>query len=109
MGLDHWMRSGNGILFLAELRVNGAKNENTAYPIIKEWAAGVEAYAAELDVSWGWKYLNYAAGEQNPLSTIGPHALHRLRAASAKYDPQGVFQTLRTSGLKIPMAEDAGW
>ncbi|KAK4152537.1 FAD binding domain-containing protein [Chaetomidium leptoderma] len=107
MGLDYWTQSGNGILFLAELRVNGANNEARAYPIIREWAAGVEGYAKKLGVSWGWKYLNYAAREQDPLSTIGPDALRKLRDASAKYDPHGVFQTLRMSGFKIPV-ENAG-
>ncbi|GAB1318474.1 Nicotine oxidase [Madurella fahalii] len=102
MGLDYWMRSGNGILFLAELSVNGVENEKKAYPIMRDWTDAVDAYAKELGVDWGWKYLNYAGREQDPLSTVGPDALGKLRAASAKYDPRGVFQNLRGSGFKIP-------
>lgn len=108
MGLDYWMKAGdghggdNGILLLLELGVQGAENEAMAYPIMKAWADEVEAYARELGVGWGWKYLNYAGREQDPLATIGPVALERLRAAARRYDPDGVFQTLRGSGFKIP-------
>jgi FAD/FMN-containing dehydrogenase len=110
MGLDYWMKQNgdgdgdNGILLLLELSVQGAENEAKAYPIMKMWAEEVESYARELEVGWGWKYLNYAGREQDPLSTIGPVALGRLRAAAREYDPDGVFQTLRGSGFKIPQA-----
>jgi FAD/FMN-containing dehydrogenase len=110
MGLDYWMKEDgdgdghNGILLLLELGVQGAENEAKAYPIMKAWAEEVESYARELGVGWGWKYLNYAGRDQDPLSTIGPVALARLRAAARKYDPDGVFQTLRGAGFKIPQA-----
>jgi hypothetical protein len=102
MGLDYWMKNGNGILFLAQVGVHSAEEETMAYPIMKEWTDAVDAYAKELGVGWGWKYLNYAGREQDPLASVGPAALEKLRAASAKYDPLGIFQTLRVSGFKIP-------
>ncbi len=107
MGLDYWMtrrdRGGNGILFLAELSVQGYEDEEKAYPIMKEWTNLVEAYAKKLGVAWGWKYLNYAGKDQDPLalSSVGPDAFRKLAAASKKYDPNGVFQRLRGSGFKI--------
>lgn len=104
MGLDYWMRDDNGILFLAEVGIRGAKEEELAYPIMKDWADAVDAYAKELGVSWDWKYLDYAGHGQDPLATVGPDALQKIRAASAKYDPRGIFQTLRVSGFKIPKA-----
>jgi hypothetical protein len=109
MGLDYWMtrpdRGGNGILFLAQLSVHGYENEKKALPIMKKWTDLVEAYAEDLGVSWGWKYLNYAGKEQDPLSlsSVGPDAFRKLAAASEKYDPDGVFQRLRGSGFKIQM------
>ncbi|KAK4148251.1 FAD binding domain-containing protein [Dichotomopilus funicola] len=107
MGLDYWIqKSGShGVLFLAELGLHGAENEKKAYPIVRAWAAAVEAYARDLGVGWGWQYLNYAGAEQDPLATIGPHALGKLRAAANKYDPDRVFQRLRASGFKIPEYE----
>jgi hypothetical protein len=88
-------------MFVAELGLHGAENEEKAYQIIKYWTNTVDSYTRELGVGWAWKYLNYAGREQNPLSTIGPNALKKLQVASRKYDPKGVFQTLRASGFKI--------
>lgn len=104
MGLDYWMQGQNGILFLAELGFDSAEHEETAQAIINVWANAVHDYAKELGVGWDWQYLNYAGGEQDPLSTVGPDALAKIRAASAKYDPNGVFQSLRGSGFKLPKA-----
>ena len=107
MGLDYWMsrqdRGGSGILFLAELSVQGSENEDKALPIMKEWTNLVEAYAKKLGVAWGWKYLNYAGSGQDPLalSSVGPDAFKKLAVASKKYDPNSVFQRLRRSGFKL--------
>jgi len=107
MGLDYWMArpdsGGNGILFLAELNLPDSEDEKRAFLIMKEWTDRVEAYAKKLGVGWGWKYLNYAGKEQDPLalSSVGPDAFRKLAAASKRYDPNGVFQRLRRSGFKI--------
>lgn len=102
MGLDYWMKGGDGIMFLATLAVNGVENEIKAAPIMKNWTDSVAAYANGLGLGWGWHYLNYASLDQDPLASVGPKNIARLQAASAKYDPKGVFQKLRTSGFKIP-------
>jgi len=110
MGLNYWMTrrdsGGNGILFLAELSIQGYENEGKAFSIMKEWTDRVESYAKNLGVSWGWKYVNYAGKEQDPLAlaSVGPDAFRKLEAASKKYDPDGVFQRLRGSGFKIQRA-----
>ena len=102
MGLDQYIKSSNGIMFLATLAVNGAEKEALGYPKIKAYTEDIEAYAASLNVDWDWKYLNYAAKTQDAISTYGAVALAKLKAASKKYDPKGVFQKLRLSGFKIP-------
>ena len=64
MGLDYWMArrdsGGKGMLFLAQLSVQGDANEKKAFLIMENWTNLVEAYAKKLSVGWGWKYLNYA-------------------------------------------------
>ncbi|KAF7554388.1 hypothetical protein G7046_g6841 [Stylonectria norvegica] len=102
MGLDKYTEDGNGIMLLLTLAVNGAHNEAIATPILEAYIKDVEKKAQELDSWWPWKFVNYAHLNQNPLSTVGDEALAKLRAASRKYDPKGVFQTLRESGFKIP-------
>ncbi|KAH6641329.1 FAD binding domain-containing protein [Chaetomium tenue] len=108
MGLDYWMQDGDGaardgMLLLFEVGVyGGVEDEGKADVVVKAWAEEVERYAEELGVGWGWRYLNYAGREQDPLGTVGPVALGRLCRAARRYDPEGVFQRLRGSGFKIP-------
>jgi len=102
LGLDQYIKGGNGILFLATLGVNGAQKEALGYVKIKAFTEDVEAYAASLELAWDWKFLNYAAQSQDAISSYGAAAIAKLKAASKKYDPKGVFQKLRLSGFKIP-------
>lgn len=102
MGLDHYIKDGNGIMFLLTLAVNTAQQEAIAFPITEAYIEDVDAHARSLGLAWDWKYLNYAHKSQNAISTFGDVAIEKLKAASTKYDPAGVFQTLRHSGFKIP-------
>ncbi|KAF5657789.1 hypothetical protein FHETE_10215 [Fusarium heterosporum] len=102
MGLDKYTESTDGIMFLLTWAAKGEENEEIAFPVLKSYMDDIEARAKEMDAWWPWKFVNYAHLSQDPLSTVGDEALAKLRAASKKYDPQGVFQTLRSSGVKIP-------
>jgi hypothetical protein len=105
MGLDKYTESGDGIMFLLTWAAKGEENEEAAFPLLKAYMDDIETKAKEQDAWWPWKFVNYAHLSQDPLSTVGDEALAKLRAASKKYDPQGVFQTLRSSGVKIPCSE----
>ncbi|KAL8710037.1 MAG: hypothetical protein Q9220_005308 [cf. Caloplaca sp. 1 TL-2023] len=48
-----------------------------------------------------WLYLNYADKSQDPLGSYGAGNLERLRQASRKYDPRGVFQGMVPGGFKL--------
>lgn len=108
MGLDAALLSegaqNDAIMFLATLAVNGADNEAKALPIMQNWTDSVAAYAEASGESYGWHYLNYAYANQDPLGSAGDEAVAKMQAASAKYDPHGVFQWLRRSGFKIPFS-----
>jgi hypothetical protein len=47
-------------------------------------------------------YLNYADISQKVLQSWGKDNIAKLRAASKKYDPNGVFQKQVPGGYKIP-------
>ncbi|KAI0103999.1 Glucooligosaccharide oxidase [Nemania sp. FL0031] len=47
-------------------------------------------------------YLNYADISQNVYQSWGQNSVAKLRTASKKYDPRGVFQTTVPGGYKIP-------
>ncbi|KAK5996633.1 FAD-dependent monooxygenase sdcF [Cladobotryum mycophilum] len=101
MGLDKYIKNGNGMMFLVTVALNGEEEEKLATPMVAAYLNDVDAYAASLGLKWEWKYLNYAHKSQVVIPTFGEEAVKKLRAASAKYDPEGVFQRLRSSGFKI--------
>ena len=47
-------------------------------------------------------YLNYADISQRVLQSWGSSNVNKLKAASKKYDPSGVFQRQVPGGFKIP-------
>ncbi|MCJ1377709.1 hypothetical protein MMC17_000805 [Xylographa soralifera] len=59
------------------------------------------AYAKSQNLYNEFIYLNYALQSQDPIASYGPENVARLREASRKYDPQGVFQTLCPGGFKL--------
>lgn len=102
-GLERYTSDGsNGMLFLATLAVNGADQEALALPLMRDYTADVEAFARAEGVYWDWKFPNYAHSSQDPVASFGAENVAKLRAASAAYDPLGVFQRLRTTGFHIP-------
>ncbi|RKL09813.1 hypothetical protein BFJ68_g8951 [Fusarium oxysporum] len=102
MGLDKYTEDGDGIMFLLTWAAKGEASEEAAFPLLKAYMDDIETKAKEMNAWWAWKFINYAHLTQDPLATVGDEALAKLRAASKKYDPQGVFQKLRSSGVKIP-------
>ena len=91
-----------GVLFLIWVELETSEHEAIALPIVKDWHDGINAYGTKLGINWDWVYLDYAHGLQDPISKYGAENIKKLRKASKKYDPKGVFQTLRGSGFKIP-------
>lgn len=55
-----------------------------------------------------WRYLNYAAQDQDPLGSYGEENLARLRAVSGKFDPRGMFQRNVPGGFKLVKAGGDG-
>jgi hypothetical protein len=103
MGLDALIEEhGNGIMMLITLAFSNVEAEELAVPLIEAYMKDVDDYAASLEVGWAWRYLNYAHPTQNVIASFGEAALSKLKAASEKYDPTGVFQKLRVSGFKLP-------
>jgi hypothetical protein len=103
LGLESRVARGNGINWQINIGINSAENAAIILPLMQQMYHEVDNYAASLDASWDWIYLNYAFGTQDPISSTGPETINRLRAVSQKYDPEGVFQKLRSSGFKIPL------
>ena len=66
------------------------------------WAVNqLHKYAASIGAEHEYIYLDYADETQDPLGSYGPENVAKMRAAAAKYDPTGVFQTMVPGGFKI--------
>lgn len=102
VGLDRFTDKANGILVLLIAAVKDAESEKLIEPRLARFMDDLDAYSAALKLKWEWTYLNYASGVQDVVASYGAKAILKIRAATNKYDPQGVFQKLRASGFKIP-------
>lgn len=78
-----------------------AENDVLFESASQKFIADVAQFSRDADKGNEWIYLNYAYKNQHPLESYGPENLARMRAASEKYDPAGVFQTLAPGGFKI--------
>lgn len=102
MGLEEVSHGEEGSIFLESLSISGPENAEKAFAAVKQFVDDVDAYATSLGLNWGWRFLNYAYGYQDPIASYGQSAQDKIRAASDRYDPEKVFQKLRKTGHKIP-------
>ncbi|KXJ88667.1 hypothetical protein Micbo1qcDRAFT_184878 [Microdochium bolleyi] len=73
----------------------------SARKLVQGWYDEIQAFARSIDRDSDWVYLNYAYGTQDPISGYGKGNVEKIRAAAAKYDPKGAFQTRVPGGFKI--------
>lgn len=103
MGLEEVSNGENGSIFLISLSFSpGGDNEEKAFAAARRLVDDIDAHATSLGLNWGWRFLNYAYGYQDPIASYGSLAQDKIRAAADRYDPDKVFQRLRRTGHKIP-------
>ena len=61
----------------------------------------IDEMAKAKDLYLPFKYLNYAAGNQDPIAGYGDDVKERLQRASKQYDPKGLFQNAVPGGFKL--------
>jgi hypothetical protein len=67
----------------------------------RKFIENVDARSKGKGFFYPWKYLNYAAGFQDPMAGLAEGMIERLRAVSGRFDPEGTFQTLVPGGFKL--------
>lgn len=102
MGLGSEEQDSVMLLIMAEF--DTPELHAAAAPHIAAAVGDIEAFAAGLGASTSWLYLNYSDPSQRPFASYGEEAVARLKEVSAKYDPEGVFQTRVPGGHKISRA-----
>lgn len=81
---------------------DAASDDAAILSAVTDFFAAANSLAESKGTRHPFQYLNYAYKTQDPISGYGPASVARLRAASAKYDPYGVFQKQVPGGFKLP-------
>ncbi|KAF4539823.1 FAD binding domain containing protein [Lasiodiplodia theobromae] len=102
---QHSVEKGGNILglelMLTLVQWDEAENDETFINANKQLIDDVIAHSRSVGKADDWLYLNYAWQTQDVLNSYGPDNVAKMRAASSKYDPDGVFQRLVPGGFKI--------
>ncbi|KAL8968401.1 MAG: hypothetical protein Q9197_004902 [Variospora fuerteventurae] len=99
LGLDP--ADGPQVLAILTIQWSNAANDNVIDSAARKIWQQADELAARMGLVRKWVYLNYAAEDQDPLGSYGEKHLGKLREASRKYDPTGLFQTGVPGGFKL--------
>ncbi|KAH8662486.1 hypothetical protein BX600DRAFT_513317 [Xylariales sp. PMI_506] len=99
LGLERF--TDDAVLLIAVVEGSTPGFYEMAFPILKAAVEEIESYAKSVDGDIEFRYLNYCNGTQDPLGSYGVENIKKMKAAAAKYDPLGVFQTRVPGGFKI--------
>lgn len=110
--MSHSVRNGgnalglnpeDGSLVLAFLSISWTDraDDKSVASQAKRFTHEVESVAQSLRMLHRWKYLNYAAGWQDPIAGYGKVNKEKLGTTSRQYDPHGVFLRQVPGGFKL--------
>lgn len=103
LGLEDVVADRPTTNWLVVLTCGTPEMQDRFLPLALGFREEIDAYAKEIGVYQGWRYLNYAWGDQDPITWYGEENVAFLKAVAESVDPDGVFQKLRATGFKIPV------
>ncbi|KAI1754034.1 hypothetical protein F4782DRAFT_545374 [Xylaria castorea] len=80
---------------------DNSSDDEKVYEANKEALHIIEAMAKNTNQYSPYIYMNYAFSHQDPITSYGSESKATLQAVSAKYDPEGFFQTAGVGPWKI--------
>ncbi|KAL8908960.1 MAG: hypothetical protein Q9207_000536 [Kuettlingeria erythrocarpa] len=99
LGLDP--SAGPQVLALQTIQWSDAADDDLVNDAARKVWKQADQLAVKMGAKRDWVYLNYAAPDQDPLRSYGKENVKKLRAASTKYDPTGLFQANVPGGFKL--------
>ncbi|KAM3089404.1 hypothetical protein ACMFMG_001003 [Clarireedia jacksonii] len=81
--------------------VEGVSDDEYMNETAKEFIEDIDRLSSNAGLFNPYKYVNYAASYQDPISGRGYEIKAKLQAVSNKYDPGGFFQINAPGGFKI--------
>ncbi|KAI0006958.1 FAD-binding domain-containing protein [Xylariaceae sp. FL0662B] len=76
-------------------------DDEIVYSVNKEALQAIDNEAQRKRVSASYLYFSYTSTHQDPIGSYGAESKKRLQAVSAKYDPDGFFQTAVAKPFKL--------
>lgn len=77
-------------------------SDATGSTIVESWLKNLtESVQQSVGEDTKFKYLNYAAAWQNPISSYGETIVAQLKQAAEMYDPKAFFQEVVSGGFKL--------
>ena len=80
---------------------NSSSDDERVYSALATIQEETAAFARDRGADLEFLYMNDASADQDVVAGYGEESVRRLRQASRKYDPEGVFQTLMPGGFKL--------
>ncbi|KAI4125762.1 MAG: hypothetical protein LQ338_004098 [Usnochroma carphineum] len=108
LGLSDNNSSSPQVLALQTIQWSNAADDALINAAARTIWTQADVLAREMGMMRKWRYLNYAAQDQDPLGSYGEENLARLRAVSGKFDPRGMFQRNVPGGFKLVKAGGDG-
>lgn len=99
LGLDR--AKGNQVLFLFFVSWEDEKDDKALNMAAETMIQRVKELTKQRGKDNDWIYLNYGLPSQDVLGSYGKENVQKMRRASKKYDPRGLFQKLVAGGFKI--------
>jgi hypothetical protein len=94
-------KDGNAMILLLSPGWNDTNSDALVMKMARQLLSAANEIAESMGLLHNFQYLNYAGPGQNPLASYGASNLAKLRVASKKYDPHGVFQRQVPGGFKL--------
>lgn len=76
-------------------------DDDKIHSTFRDVIEAIDLDASRRGTAVSYKYMNYAAPFQDPISSYGTENRAKLQAASKKYDPEGLFQKGVSGGWKL--------
>jgi hypothetical protein len=92
---------GSHILILLAYSWEKKDDDAAVTAAAQKLISDIDAASTRAGLFCPFKYLNYAAGWQDPIAGYGEESLRHLQTVSRKYDPRRVFHRLCPGGFKI--------
>lgn len=101
LGLDDAANEDPLVVCVLSVTWNDAQDDSTIKTVTQNLVDHIDQATKAAGLFRDFKYLNYAASFQDPISSYGATNKGHLQSVSRRYDPTGFFQNSIPGGFKL--------